>query len=322
MKRTILLAILISLIAASIRASPVLTKVTLKPEVDMQPGSNVMLKDVAGIQAPKNILPKIQSILVARAPLAGQSWVVSVDSLTRKIVQAVPDATVTMLGSVEVKITGACSRITAQELAETAKQFVMERLPKDNREYEVTVDTVCRDIISPCGTDVKITPEFIAGDIRPGLNSVRLNVTGDGKTLGVTFASVRVKITATVLVAADIITKDSPLSPRNTVWDKRDVTKLINAIVDKGDDSYQGFVARKTIEPGAVITCSDITLPAAVKKGDTIALTVKCGNVELKSTAEARQDGAIGDSIRIQTPVSSCEIKAKITDSGRAEICM
>lgn len=320
MKRTALLTIIIALSAALVQASPVMTKVTLKTEVDAQPGTNLTLKDVAGIQAPKTVLDKIGGVLVARVPLAGQSWVMSADSVTRKIVQAVPDAKVTMLGSAEVKITGACSKITAQELAENARQFVLERLPKDNREYDVTVDPVCRHIVAPSGADIKISPEFIAGDIRPGLNSVRLNVTGDGKSLGVTFASVRVKITATVLVAADIITRDTPLSARNTVWDKRDVTKLTNAIVDKGDDSFGQFVAKKTIEPGTVITFADITLPAAVKKGDTIALTVKCGNVELKSTAEARQDGAIGESIRVQTPVSSCEIKAKITEPGRAEI--
>lgn len=323
MKHTIFLMTLIALvIGLGCKVNAAAAKVTFRAEAQVQPGFDVTVKDVAEITASGDIAAKVGAVQVARAPLAGQSRTMGTDYIKRKIVQAAGQAAVEVSGPANIKLIGQCTRVSGQDLADAAQEYAYQLIPNDGRDYEVSVDPISREVIAPEGSDIRIDAETISNEMKPGLNSVRLSVKADGKSVGTTFASVRVKVTASVLVASDQIEKGAPLTDRNTVWDKRDVSKVTGAITDKGASGFQEFVAKKTIRPGTVITSADVAFPDAIRQGDTISLVVKCGKVVLQTSAEAKQTGSVGDTIRVLSPVSTGEVRAKILEPGLAEIRM
>ncbi|MCX6345959.1 MAG: flagellar basal body P-ring formation chaperone FlgA [Armatimonadetes bacterium] len=322
MKNSVFNTTLLALaIALSIEANAATAKITFKAEAQVKPGVSVMLSDIAAIQAPKDIAGKIGQIVVAQAPLAGYSRSLDANYIKQKICYSSPKSTVVSTsGANTILISGMCTKVTANELLETAKQFATEHLPKDSRTYEVSVDQISRDIIAPAGVEVKVEPELLSSELHPGLNPVKLVVKADGRSISTTYASVRVKVTAIVLVASDVIERGSSLSSQNTAWDTRDVSKIPDAITNNGSDDYQTLVAKKTVRPGSIISTGDAELPTAVKMGDSIIIMVKSKNVVLTITGEAKQSGKIGDTIRVLTPISSADVRAKITEPGMAEI--
>lgn len=317
--RLIITILLILAIRASAYGATTTARVTFKPEAEVQPGGSVTVNDIAAIQAPADLAGRIARLSIARAPLAGQSRTLTAGYIKQMIARAEPKSTISVAGPDRIRVTGISSKVTGEELVEAARNFATESTPKDGREYEISVDPISREVIVPGGGAVSIRPEFISGSMRAGLNPVRLSVDVDDRGITTVYASVRVKVTATVLVATDQLQKDGELTTGNTIWDKRDISKFPNAIIDKGD---KGYVARKTIKPGAVITSNDVALPAAIKQGDTISLVVRCGGVLLQTSAEAKQTGSVGDTIRVTSPVSTGEVRAKIIEPGLAEIKM
>ncbi len=320
--RLIITILLILAIRASAYAATTTARVTFKPEAEVQPGGSITVKDIAAIQAPADLAGRIARLSIARAPLAGQSRTLTAGYIKQMIARAEPKSTISVAGPDRIRVTGMSSKVTGEEMVEAARNFATESTPKDGREYEISVDPISREVIVPGGGAVSIRPEFISGSMRAGLNPVRLSVDVDDRSVTTVYASVRVKMTATVLVATDQIQKDGELTTGNTIWDKRDISKFPNAIIDKGDNAYQGYAARKTIKPGAVITSDDVALPAAIKQGDTISLVVRCGGVLLQTSAEAKQTGSVGDTIRVTSPASAGEVRAKIIEPGLAEIKM
>jgi len=306
--------------ALGANAATTTARVTFKPEAQVQPGSDVLVKDIAGIQAPAGLAARIGQVVVARAPMPGQSRTLDAGYIKGKIAFAEPKAAISALGAQQVKITGACVRMTGAQLADAVKEFAAKRIPNDGREYEVTVDPISREVVAPAGEDISVEPELLSEGLHAGLNPVRINVRSGSHSVAVTFASVRVTVTARVLVATDQIDKSASLTTANTTWDKRDISKVPNAIIEKDDSSYRDFVARRPIRPGAVVTSDDVALPAAIKQGDTISLVVRCGKVVLQTAAEARQTGSVGDTIRVMSPASTGEVRAKIIEPGLAEI--
>ena len=108
--------------------------------------------------------------------MAGQSRTLDAGYVKGKIAFAEPKAAVSALGAQQVKITGACVRITGTQLADTVKDFARERIPNDGREYEVTVDPISREVVAPAGEDISVEPELLSDSLHAGLNPVRINV--------------------------------------------------------------------------------------------------------------------------------------------------
>jgi flagella basal body P-ring formation protein FlgA len=140
-----------------------------------------------------------------------------------------------------------------------------------------------------------------------------------GRAISTASAVLQIKATAAVLIAADTIPVGQALTTQNTKCESRDVTRIKDPILQSAAND-QSWVARRSIQAGAVITGADVALPPDIRSGDQVTLTVKCGTVAIRTSAEARQDGRVGDSIRVRSSVSNEEVRARITGSGAVEI--
>jgi flagella basal body P-ring formation protein FlgA len=51
-----------------------------------------------------------------------------------------------------------------------------------------------------------------------------------------------------------------------------------------------------------------------------VNLVVRCGNVVLHTTAQVKQDGRAGDTVRVVSAVSQDEVRAQVVEPGMVEI--
>jgi flagella basal body P-ring formation protein FlgA len=320
MKRAFLILQVITLaITANSAAHSAAAKVFLRQESEVQPAETVTIDDVARIEAPQALAEKIGRVTVATGPLPGQHRSIGANYINVKL-KAAQLENIKVVGPEKIDVFGACIKISSDELAARAKEFLLEQLPSNSMTYDITIDRAPKEIIIARGDNLEIRPRLLGSGLQPGVGTVALDVVLDGKTATTANAAFTLKAVADVMVATNVIRQSEAITPSNVSWEPRDVTRVKGAIIRIDDQDTQDWIARRTIQAGAVITAASVEHPPVVRRGDSVNLIVKCGNVTLHTTAEVKQDGRAGETIRVLSSVSNGEVRARVVEPGLVEI--
>jgi flagella basal body P-ring formation protein FlgA len=112
-------------------------------------------------------------------------------------------------------------------------------------------------------------------------------------------ATARVRVFASVLVAAERLNRHEILKDEALRLEKREITHLTDAYyIDAAEVS--GKRARRVISPGRIVTASDIEKVPLVDRGAGVTVTVVLGKVTVTSKAKALEDGEMGEIIKVQ----------------------
>lgn len=297
------------------KASP---KITIPADAQVATDRPVTVAQVARIDAPKSLSARIGDVVITSAPLPGSQRSIESEYVRFKLASA-GFADVKVTGAARITLTGKCRRVSPQVLQETVKDYAMDLLPKDGLTYEIEVERAPHEMVMPDDPAIEIKPRLFSTAIHTGVNTMAIDASLAGRTLSTTTIVLQIKATAVVLIAADTISQGQALTAQNTKTESRDVTRVAAPVAASSLDT-QGWVARRPLRPGAIITADDVALPPDVHSGDQVTLTVKCGAVSIRTSAEAKQDGRIGDSIRVKSSVSNEELRAHVISPGTVEI--
>ena len=321
MKRWIVIALVITsvlMIEAAARCAT--ATVTLKEQCEVRCTKPIRIKDIASVEAPEDLANKIREIVVGSGPPPGSTRTINSRYIRMKVASACKSTDFALEGPGKVSVTGKCIRISSQDLADAARDFLATQLPNANCTYEIVVQRMPRELVVRDYGAVEVRPRIRRSSVRTGPNTVVLDAVVDGQVVATTSASLQVNAVADVLVAAAAIRQGEPVSDRNTTWEQRDITKLPTAIIMGPSGALDDWVARRTLRVGRTIRSSDVELPPAIRRGDTVTLTVRCGKVTLRTTGEAKQQGRVGDSVRVRSSISKQDVRARIVASGQVEI--
>ncbi len=92
--------------------------------------------------------------------------------------------------------------------------------------------------------------------------------------------------------------------------------------VAKRIEDVQGQVLKRPVKAGAAIPVSLLTLPLAVKRGETVRVEVASGWARLHFEAVAESDAREGDLIALRNPVSGKMFRAKVGANGRVRVVL
>jgi flagella basal body P-ring formation protein FlgA len=319
MKRSILILLVVVavLLAKTFAHGAVVAKVILHPKSEVRSAQPITLGEIASVEAPQALAKKISGTVICTGPIPGNERIVDAEYVKAKLNALDLGCTIKVTGASAV-LTGKCLRISSKQLEDEALNFVAAQAPSAEITYGATIQRSPREIVLPGGSNVEIQAKILSGSVKPGPNTIALEVITDGRVAATTSATVVVRAVADVLVATGAIPQGTAINDQNTKWDKRDLAGFSDPITKGQED--KNWVARRSIRAGSIINSSDVTLPPAVRAGDSVTLTVKCGGVSLTTTAEARQSGRIGESIRVRAGVSSEDVRARITSASAVEI--
>lgn len=320
MKRSILILLVVAtvLLARTFAHGAVVAKVILHAKSEVRSAQPITLAEIASVEAPQALAKKIGGLVVCTGPIPGVERTVDAQYLRVKLNALNLNCTVKFTGASSAVLTGKCVRVSSKQLEDAALSFVAAQAPSAEITYGATIQHSPREIVLPGGSNAEIQARSLNGSVRPGPNTIALDVIVDSRVAATTSATVAVKAVASVLVATSAIPQGTAINEQNTKWDKRDLTGFNDPIVMGQDD--KNWVARCSVRAGSIINSSDVALPPAVRSGDSVTLTVKCGTVSLTTTAEAKQSGRVGESIRVRAGMSNEDVRARIISSGAVEI--
>ena len=81
-----------------------------------------------------------------------------------------------------------------------------------------------------------------------------------------------------------------------------------------------GKVARRQIRTNRIITDAMVEVSPMVRRGEIVQMVYETDKIKVVATAEAREQGQVGDIIRVRNTVSRKEMDARILSDSKVEV--
>jgi flagella basal body P-ring formation protein FlgA len=130
------------------------------------------------------------------------------------------------------------------------------------------------------------------------------------------YVSVTVDSRMAVVVAARPIAGGEAMTPDDLTLREEPLSLYAGRQVFYHPADVVGATAILSLPRGTIITGTAIQQPIVVQAGQTIAVDVQSGGVDLTLDAQAEQSGRIGDSILVTNPESGKRFEATVTATG------
>ncbi|WJF90788.1 flagellar basal body P-ring formation chaperone FlgA [Paraburkholderia bonniea] len=128
---------------------------------------------------------------------------------------------------------------------------------------------------------------------------------------------VRAAAYAKVLVSARAIQNGEALTPQDVTLAERDLAATPDALTDPADLAQRS--SRRTLQPGQVIQKRFLKGTEAVRRGQSVQIVARTGEVEVRAIGTALQGGAQDDVIRVRNASTGKIIHARVSAAGVVE---
>jgi flagella basal body P-ring formation protein FlgA len=159
--------------------------------------------------------------------------------------------------------------------------------------------------------------EFQVIPAKPGIigsRRVTLLTRVDGKVISNQSIRVEIEALAEILVATDSLRRGDVLEPEEFSLQQRDISKLKQPFFD-GHDIY-GKRLKRSLRLGQPLLRNQVDFPPLIKRGDRVEIRARRGGLMLSAAGEARQNGALDETIRVMNVGSRKEILCRVAAPG------
>ncbi|NCO52043.1 MAG: flagellar basal body P-ring formation protein FlgA [Deltaproteobacteria bacterium] len=310
---TTLCLLLICLLPGALMALelPLQTKVEVSSD-------QVVLRDLlAPVDADR--LDKLSGeIRLFRAPEPGMHRVVSRETLARLVNHQIDAGQLRLSGAAEVTITRRGIWIEPADIEMAIADFLAEnaaRFPDVKMSFE-NISLPARFLV-PAGA---ISYEIIPSE--PGLiGSRRLTLLVRVDDQIVKNQSLRVELVAHGMVATSMrdLKRGDVLSQENLSLQTQDISQLRSGPFF-ALDKLLGKELKRHVRAGEPLQESQVDFPPLIERGSRVTIQAQGRGLLLTAFGEARQNGELGDSIRVRNNNSQREIRARVLAAGLVSV--
>ena len=129
---------------------------------------------------------------------------------------------------------------------------------------------------------------------------------------------VQLKALAEVVVASANLRRGETLDPTNIVLQQEDISKLKQPIFNP-EDVY-GKQLKQSVRLGQPLALKQVDFPPMIKRGERVAIQARRGSLLLTAAGEARQDGNLGDTIRVRNSESHRDVLCQVLAPGQVHV--
>jgi flagella basal body P-ring formation protein FlgA len=130
------------------------------------------------------------------------------------------------------------------------------------------------------------------------------------------YVPVTVTASELVVVAARPVAAGQTLGPGDVAVRREAESAYTGQAVFYDPAAVEGAVAMLSLPAGAILTGNDVQAPVLIKAGQTVAVDVRSGGVEVSIDAVASEAGRLGDTIMLENPSSGRRFTAVVTAQG------
>lgn len=131
----------------------------------------------------------------------------------------------------------------------------------------------------------------------------------------------QIKTLAPVVVAAENIPMTTPLNAQHLRLEEQDVSQLSRGYFSQIRD-VAGFVAKRPIPAGQVLTPLTLNPVRLVNKGENVAILAEGGGITVRSYGTSLMDGALGELIQVRNTKSNKVVEGRIIAPGQIKVSL
>ena len=268
-------------------------------------GPALILGDIAAITGSETERIKhLKSLSLGEAPPPGVTGFLTPELLEPRLVATRADFTgVTWEVPKQFRITTASQFVGGNSLQATAETFLRRLLEKEGLAAGTDDLTISRldtasDMRAPTGK-LELAAELYGGVRYHVPTIVMVSVRTDGKSFAKIPIRFEVRRFQNVAVAAIGLGSGDVVNNTLLRFERMDIGKLPAGYINDFAQ-YEGWLARNMIAPGTVLTENMIVKPTLIKRGDTVRIVARIGQMEVSAAGLALSQGGVGDRIRVQ----------------------
>jgi flagella basal body P-ring formation protein FlgA len=281
---------------------------------------SVRLSDIATLTGiSENQVKAVGATVVARSPQPGQTRFVGTDYIRIRLKQAgVDTSSMIFKGPTDVRISRQAAALPTQRIQHAVEMAIRSRMPWKNEDVTISEVTFDETIQLPTGRlTYRIVPS--RNEDYLGRTILALHLFVDGEPVR------KVWVNATISVMADVVTVIRPLGKHATI-ELADLSVERRSLQDLSSDSVRriedalGNRTTRMIYPQTVLQSSMFASPQLVRRGDIVKIVANAGPMIITATGMVKQQGCMGEMVRVVNTDSNRIITARVTGPGAVEV--
>ncbi len=222
-----------------------------------------------------------------------------------------------ILVSLAASATGAPQRWQPTEsIAAAAEAYVLGRIGPKAKRTSVRAGTLdSRHRLALCSEELE---PFMRRGAKIEVRTI-VGVRCTGEKPWKVYLPVEVIVTDKVLVASRTLPRGHVLTAEDLVVEKRDVSRLLSGY-HSNIKTLVGQRLKSQLIAGRILTPAMVQADIAVKRGQTVTLTVATGGINIQMSGKALTDGAIDQRIRVENTTSGRVVEGVVRSREHVEI--
>jgi flagella basal body P-ring formation protein FlgA len=206
--------------------------------------------------------------------------------------------------------------ISAGDVQREIVRYLEQYYPLQSGQY--ICDAAAVNIAASSGYD-SVAIDGFGKDVPQGLVVAKLSFYSDSKLIDRKNVSVKIGIIRPELVTSRIIRANEPITVDNVTFQSRDVACAgEQPLWDMAQTD--GMVASHFLPAGRLLASSMIMTPPTMKVGDNVIIKYSHGPLSLTADGVVRENGSVGDRIKVSNTLSRKIITAVIVDNSTVAI--
>ncbi|HBG78609.1 MAG TPA: flagella basal body P-ring formation protein FlgA [Phycisphaerales bacterium] len=275
------------------------------------------LGQIAILSGDEAMVQAASSIAMGQLALVNQRLIIDRPTILSRLASSgVSASRVKFAGAEKVAVSLKNTIISSEKIIQTATDC-MKAAAGENKISKWTLTRPPQDLLLG-ELKANITLKASQSLVQPNVVRVLVEVFADDKLAGKQFVDFRVKYSASRIVAAADIARDSIITRENTTV--QNVEADSRQIGEQ--TAFFGMTARGDIKQGTAIADNMLYNPkpqTVVKRNQNVVIKIESSAVMITATGKAMDDGMAGEIIKVQNNDSKRIIMAKVNADGSVE---
>lgn len=277
--------------------------------------SSIKVKDIASIKGDKEMAEQLANCVIASSPLIGYKKSIAQDYFRLRLKQQKIDlSTLEITGSDEVVISRRSKLITGKELFENCKELVLMQLPWEKEDIALATYRAANDVLVP-EAQIDYEVELISEPVSGRRLNVEITIIADGEEFVKVPMALKLSRFVEVVVSRRTISRGEIVNAADLYLSREEMGhKIANAFTAIED--VNGKQAVSMIKENHVLVSRMVAMPLVIKRREVATLLYEKNNLYIRTKVQARENGRVGDIIRVQNPETKKEFLAQVIAKG------
>jgi flagella basal body P-ring formation protein FlgA len=280
-------------------------------------GTQVSLRDLLSAADAARLDQLAGPIQLFQAPEPGNKRKVSRETLARLVERQVADEQLHLSGAASVTITRAGIWIEPEEMEAVLVDY-LKTAAADLPGVELSLENIYLPprFMVPTG---KIAYQVIPAQPQVvGSRRLTLITRVDGQLIANQSMRVVLKARAQVVVTTTDLKRGETLTAADLQLQQMDISDLNEPFL--AVDELIGKQLKQTVRQGQALQRNQLEFPPMIKRGERVTIQASNPGLMLKASGEARQNGELGDMIRVRNIGSQREVVCRVLAAGLVSV--